>query len=244
MDSAGFISVIVKSGFANFVARPASRATCREPHAYERRPYPHQPSRQLAAAGRSAHCQCGPQIEQATDERAFEETLQKAIVDVVRKQKDIGIDVPGDGEFGKSMGHKVNYRAWWSYCFNRLGGLDLAGPGLHDAAPKRAKAGEVVLTSFADRRDRTKFLPVYQDPDGGVYTGPPMAQWPVCTGPVVYKGHDAIKADIAHFKAALQAAGVEEGFMTSVAPASGSRLAQRLLQERRRIHVRRRRGHA
>src|SRR6202034_3365401 len=51
-----------------------------------------------------------------------------------------------------------------------------------------------------------------------------MAQWPVCTGPVVYKGHDAIKADIAHFKAALHAAGVEEGFMTSVAPASGSRL--------------------
>jgi 5-methyltetrahydropteroyltriglutamate--homocysteine methyltransferase len=161
---------------------------------------------------------------EATDERAFQETLQKAIVDVVRKQKDIGIDVPGDGEFGKSMGHKVNYRAWWSYCFNRLGGLDLAGPGLHDAAPKRAKLGEVVLTSFADRRDRTKFLPVYQDPDGGVYTGPPMAKWPVCTGPVVYKGHDAIKADIAHFKAALKASGVEEGFMTSVAPASASRL--------------------
>jgi 5-methyltetrahydropteroyltriglutamate--homocysteine methyltransferase len=160
----------------------------------------------------------------STDERAFQETLQKAIVDVVRKQKDIGIDVPGDGEFGKSMGHKVNYRAWWSYCFNRLGGLDLAGPGLHDAAPKRAKPGEVVLTSFADRRDRTKFLPVYQDPDGGVYTGPPMAKWPVCTGPVVYKGHDAIKADIAHFKAALKANSVEEGFMTSVAPASASRL--------------------
>jgi 5-methyltetrahydropteroyltriglutamate--homocysteine methyltransferase len=160
----------------------------------------------------------------STDERAFQETLQKAIVDVVRKQKDIGIDVPGDGEFGKSMGHKVNYRAWWSYCFNRLGGLDLAGPGLHDATPKRAKPGEVVLTSFADRRDRTKFLPVYQDPDGGVYTGPPMAKWPVCTGPVVYKGHDAIKADIAHFKAALKANGVEEGFMTSVAPASASRL--------------------
>ena len=160
----------------------------------------------------------------STDERAFQETLQKAIVDVVRKQKDIGIDVPGDGEFGKSMGHKVNYRAWWSYCFNRLGGLDLAGPGLHDATPKRAKPGEVVLTSFADRRDRTKFLPVYQDPDGGVYTGPPMAKWPVCTGPVVYKGHDAIKADIAHFKAALKANSVEEGFMTSVAPASASRL--------------------
>ena len=160
----------------------------------------------------------------ATDEAAFEKTLQAAVVDVVRKQKEIGITVPGDGEFGKSMGHKVNYRAWWSYCFNRLGGLDLAGPGLYEAAPKRAQPGEVVLTSFADRRDRTKFLPVYQDTDGGVYTGPGMAKWPVCTGPVVYKGHDAIKADIAHFKTALKANGIEEGFMTSVAPASASRL--------------------
>ena len=104
----------------------------------------------------------------ASDEAAFEKTLASAVVDVVHKQKDIGIDVPGDGEFGKSMGHKINYRAWWSYCFNRLGGLDLSGPGLYDGAPKRAKPGEVVLTSFADRRDRTKFLSVYKDPDGSV----------------------------------------------------------------------------
>ena len=64
------------------------------------------------------------------------------------QQKDIGIDVPGDGEFGKSMGHKVNYRAWWSYCFNRLGGLDLGGPGLYDTGaaaepPGRSPAHEL-----------------------------------------------------------------------------------------------------
>jgi len=157
-----------------------------------------------------------------TDEQAFQKLLASAVVDVVRRQKEAGIDIPGDGEFGKSMGHKVNYRAWWSYCFNRLGGLDLAGPGLYDAAPKRAKPGEVVLTSFSDRRDRTKFLQVYKDE---VTTGPPMAKWPVCVGPVAYRGHDAIKSDIAHFKAALKANGVEEGFMTSVAPASAARFA-------------------
>ena len=126
------------------------------------------------------------------------------------------------------MGHKVNYRAWWSYCFNRLGWyFHRPAPACTRRRRKRAQPGEVVLTSFADRRDRTKFLPVYQDPDGGVYTGPGMATWPVCTGPVVYKGHDAINADIAHFKAALKANGVEEGFMTSVAPASASRLEER-----------------
>jgi 5-methyltetrahydropteroyltriglutamate--homocysteine methyltransferase len=161
---------------------------------------------------------------ETTDEAAFQKTLASAVADVVRHQKELGIDVPGDGEFGKSMGHKVNYRAWWSYSFNRLGGLDLAGPGLYDSGPKRARPGEVVLTSFADRRDRTKFLPVYKEE---VTTGPAMAKWPVCVGPVAYKGQDAIKADIAHFKAALKASGVEEGFMTSVAPASAARFANR-----------------
>jgi 5-methyltetrahydropteroyltriglutamate--homocysteine methyltransferase len=54
-----------------------------------------------------------------------------------------------------------------------------------------------------------------------------MASWPVCVGPVVYKGQEAIQSDIAHFKAALKAAGVEEGFMTAVAPGSAARFANR-----------------
>ncbi|MGP0089598.1 MAG: cobalamin-independent methionine synthase II family protein [Xanthobacteraceae bacterium] len=162
---------------------------------------------------------------ETADEQRFQEQLRSAVVDVVRRQQNIGIDVPGDGEFGKAMGHQVNYRAWWSYSFNRLSGLDLGGPGMYEAPPKRHRPGEVVLTSFADRRDRTKFLAVYTDPEGGVYTGPRATAWPVCVGPVFYKGKEAIQADIAHFKAALETCGVEEGFMTSVAPGSASRLA-------------------
>jgi 5-methyltetrahydropteroyltriglutamate--homocysteine methyltransferase len=158
------------------------------------------------------------------DDQRFEDELSSAVEEVVRQQQKIGIDVPGDGEFGKSMGHRVNYRAWWSYSFTRLGGLEHSGPGLYATAPKRSRPGEVVLTSFADRRDRTRFLAVYTDPEGGVSTGPRTATWPVCVGPVVYQGQDAIAADIAHFKAALAACGIEQGFMTSVAPGSASRL--------------------
>jgi 5-methyltetrahydropteroyltriglutamate--homocysteine methyltransferase len=33
------------------------------------------------------------------------------VAEVVRHQKDLGIDVSGDGEYGKSMGHRVNYGA-------------------------------------------------------------------------------------------------------------------------------------
>jgi hypothetical protein len=47
---------------------------------------------------------------------------------------------------------------------------------------------------------------------------------PVCRGPLTYTGGAAIAADIAHFKAGLKAAGVEEGFMTSIAPGSASRI--------------------
>ena len=162
-----------------------------------------------------------------TDERRFQDQLRSSVAEVVRLQKQAGIAIPGDGEFGKSMGHKVNYRAWWSYSFQRLGGLELGTTGLYDMPARRSRPGEVVLTSFADRRDRLKFAAAYADPDSGITTGPRPALWPVCVSTLTYTGHAAIQSDIANFKAALQAAGVEEGFMTSIAPGSASRIANR-----------------
>ena len=64
----------------------------------------------------------------------------------------------------------------------------------------------------------------YNDPDSGITTGPRPPNSPVCVGPLTYTGHAAIKADIDNFKAALAAGGIEEGFMTSVAPGSASRI--------------------
>src|SRR3989442_1406324 len=63
---------------------------------------------------------------QASDERRFQAQLHSSVADVVRRRKDLGIAIPGDGEFGKSMGHPVNYPAWWTCSFQRLGGFDLA----------------------------------------------------------------------------------------------------------------------
>jgi 5-methyltetrahydropteroyltriglutamate--homocysteine methyltransferase len=161
------------------------------------------------------------------DEPGFQAQLRAAVADVVRRQRDIGIDVPGDGEFGKSMGARVNYRAWWSYSFDRLGGLELGTTGLYDMPARRSRPGEIVLTSFADRRDRLRFAAAYADPDSGITTGPRAALWPVCVGPVTYRGQAALQADIANAKAALQAAGVEEGFLTSIAPGSAARIDNR-----------------
>src|SRR5262249_17310741 len=160
----------------------------------------------------------------ANDEAALAPQLAAAMTGVVRRQHDLGIDVPGDGEFGKPMAQQVNYGSWWRYSWNRLGGFDPQGPSLYEMESRRSRPGQIVLTSFGDRRDRTRFAAAYGDPDSGITTGPrPPAQ--ICIAPIQYVGHNAIKADIEHFKAALQAAGVEEGFMTAVAPASASRIS-------------------
>jgi 5-methyltetrahydropteroyltriglutamate--homocysteine methyltransferase len=161
---------------------------------------------------------------EAMDEVAFQQRLRSAVAAVARRQHELGIDVAGDGEFGKSMGHRVNYGAWMSYCYHRLGGLDLKGPDMNEVAPRRSTPGELVLTSFADRRDRVRFAAAYADPDSGVSTGPRPPTGPVCVAPLHYTGGDAVRADIAHFKAALDLAGIAEGFMTAIAPGSTTRM--------------------
>src|SRR5216683_5107845 len=169
---------------------------------------------------------------EATDGRGFQETLRAAVAEVVRRQRDLGIDVPGDGEFGKSVGHRVNYGAWWNYAFHRLGGLELGGPSLDQVTPRPARPGEIVLTNAAHRRDRVRFAAAYADPVSGIYMGPRPVTGPICVGPLRYSGHEAIAADVANLKAALNSAGVEEGFMTSVAPGSAYRIPR---SEERRV---------
>ena len=145
----------------------------------------------------------------------------------MRRQVAAGIAVPGDGEYGKSMGSKVNYRAWWSYSFERLGGLKIEDIDRDTMPVHRSRPGNTVLSTFADRRDRARFAAAYSDPELGITTGPRPMNWPFAVAPVTYIGHDAIAADIANFKAALAANGVSEGFMTSIGPASCARIGNR-----------------
>ncbi len=166
------------------------------------------------------------QAGESSDEVAYQVRLGAAVAEVVRRQQAAGIDIPNDGEYGKAMGARVNYGAWWSYSFQRLGGLTL-GSEIYRVPPRRSAPGEVRLTSFSDRRDRALFAAAYADPDAGVTTlprGGTAMSLPVCVGRLTYTGQAAIAADIAHVKAALAAAGIAEGFMTSIAPSSASRI--------------------
>ena len=161
------------------------------------------------------------------DEAAFQKKLAQSVSDVVKRQVQAGIAVPGDGEYGKSMGSKINYRAWWSYSFTRLDGLRIENVNRDTLPAHRSSAGNIVLSTFADRRDRIRFRTAYADPESGITTGPPLPTWPFAVGPVKYTGHAAIKSDIANFKAALAANGASEGFMTSIGPASCARVGNR-----------------
>jgi len=161
------------------------------------------------------------------EEAQFQKKLTQSVNDVVHRQVAAGITVPGDGEYGKSMGSKVNYRAWWSYSFTRLGGLRIEDIDRDTLPVHRSSPGNTILSTFADRRDRDRFKVAYSDPESGITTGPRLNTWPFAVEPVRYTGHAAIAADIANFKAALKANGVSEGFMTSIGPASCARVGNR-----------------
>ncbi len=161
---------------------------------------------------------------ETTDEAAFQVQLHTAVADVVRHQRELGIDVPNDGEFGKSVTHRVHYGAWWSYAFQRWGGIEFGAPGPYGRTPRRSRPGEIVLTSQDDCRDRQRFAAAYADPESGVSMGPRPSTGPVCVAPLGYTGHAALQADIDNLKAALAASRVAEGFMTGVAPGSAYRI--------------------
>lgn len=155
---------------------------------------------------------------------AYAKGLAAAVAQVVAKQREVGIDIPNDGEFGKPMSAALDYGAWWNYAFERLDGF-AAPESIPESEHKKSTVADLSLTSFARRRDWQKFNEFYQDPMSGLAGSAPVRRTrrPVCIGPIRYKGQVQTQADIANLKKALAADGIEEGFMTSVSPASFAR---------------------
>src|SRR5690606_8801732 len=152
----------------------------------------------------------------------YEELVQEAVVDVVERQREAGITLPGDGEFGKAMSNPVDYGAWWSYSFQRVSGLELTDNDFFTVERIRSAPGDVRLTSFPDRRDRTIFADAYADPEAGIGTGRVATAFPTNTGPISYTGQDKVAADVRHLRAALRDG--EQGFITAIAPGSAARI--------------------
>lgn len=143
----------------------------------------------------------------------------QAVADVVERQRAAGITLVGDGEFGKAMTGAVDYGAWWGYSFQRVGGLSLTEVNAFNEPPVESSPGDVRLTSFLNRRDRQRFPAVYAE---AVETGAGATAFPSTTGPLVYRGQDAVASDIQNLTAALRPG--EQGFLTAIAPGSAARV--------------------
>jgi 5-methyltetrahydropteroyltriglutamate--homocysteine methyltransferase len=152
-------------------------------------------------------------LGQPFDEAAFERILAPAVADVVRKQAEVGVDIPSDGEFGKTM--------WTQYVVERLGGIER-----RDLPP-----GTPTAQNSKDRQDFAAFYAIYTPISVTMWLDPvvlehlngaplqPPGRW-VCSQPVVYKGRPAIQRDIANLRSALDEVRVTEAFLPLAAPAS------------------------
>ena len=158
------------------------------------------------------------------DETEYARRLAAAVDDVVGRQQEIGIDIVNDGEYGHSMGQRYDYGAWWTYVFPRLGGLELVQTGALAMKQADPKPGELALASFNERRDWQQFGEAYADPSSGCALPNRIPVGPMCRGPITYVGHELVQRDIANFKAALAARGVENGYLNAVAPGSCARV--------------------
>jgi len=157
------------------------------------------------------------------DEAEYLGLLRAAVADVVARQRAIGIDLVNDGEYGHSMGQRYDYGSWWTYVFQRLGGVELTPVSIAEVRSARAKPGEIALASFGERRDFQAFAEAYADPGSGASVPNRNMAVPVCRAPITYQGHADVQRDIADMKAAMAATGVSDGYLNSVAPASCAR---------------------
>jgi len=148
----------------------------------------------------------------AVDEATFNRTLAQSVAGVVRSQREAGIDVVNDGEFGKASRSTIDYGPWQSYAYERLGGWE-RGP-------------VTTANPLAQRRERQLFPGAYNEIT--MSNAPAVAVGPALfTGPIIYVGKDAVDRDLANLKAGLANSGAEEAFVTSVAPGSFARRLNR-----------------
>ena len=137
------------------------------------------------------------------DEAGYRRTLTESVEAVVRQQAEVGIDVPSDGEFGKSI-------SWSQYALERLSGFER----------RQAPPGGNPFARGADRKRFAEFYAELDRADGPPASAGATGALAVCVAPIEYTGQEELQRDIANFKAALAAAGVKQGFLPVAAPSS------------------------
>ncbi len=130
------------------------------------------------------------------DKGKYDARLKSATAEIVRKQIEVGVDIPADGETSKP--------GFFSYIQERLTGIE--------GKPERK------LRLFAKEVDA--FPEYYADYFQRAMLGGSVAPFvpAFCTGAVKYKGEEILKRDLENLKSALTGLKYEEAFVPSTAP--------------------------
>ena len=134
----------------------------------------------------------------SVDKSAIDRLVADAVMDVVRRQAESGIDVVTDGEQSKL--------GFYQYLIERFDGMETR-PGRLALPPSWQLEVDMFPEYYAD------YLSKYSSD-----AGPTKANMIVCSGPISYAGHEALARDIENLKAALGEVDVEEAFMPASAP--------------------------
>ncbi|HKA44492.1 MAG TPA: cobalamin-independent methionine synthase II family protein [Burkholderiales bacterium] len=133
------------------------------------------------------------------DRQGHEARVRGAVAEIVRKQVDLGVDIVDDGEMGKpGFIHYVN---------ERLAGFEPGGEASGGSPWKNSREARA-FPEFYEWFGRTLPSPAA------------AARHMVCTGPISYKGHAHVQADIANLKSALAGKEVTDAFMPAISPTS------------------------
>ena len=141
---------------------------------------------------------------QPYDREAYMKHVRDAVADVVRRQTDAGIDIVTDGEQGKA--------SFFGYIVERFSGFERKpAPAGQEGNPRTASRE---YRAFPDYYAWSERIAEWAGGRGG------GRQYgvDVCTGPIRYKGHAAIQADVDNLRTALKGLPHEEVFVPAIAP--------------------------
>jgi len=141
---------------------------------------------------------------QPYDHESYAKLVREAVADVVRKQTEAGIDVVADGEQGKA--------SFFGYIVERFNGFErVPAPSGQEDNPRTASRE---YQAFPDYYAWSARIAEWAGGRGGDR----RHGIDVCTGPVSYKGHAAVRTDIENIKSALKGLPYEEVFVPAIAP--------------------------
>ena len=140
---------------------------------------------------------------QPYDREELARVVREAVADVVRKQAEAGIDIVTDGEQGKA--------SFFGYIVERFSGFERkpAAPG-KEARPRAAGREYLAFPDYYAWSERIA------EPFGGRSGGRGHGGVDTCTGPVSYKGHEAVQEDLDNLKAALKGQTHEDVFVPAI----------------------------